>query len=224
MNRTALSFFLVAAVFLISSIYAGGRELSLLQFSHTSKAQQFETLATDGPELGFSSLSDRLVLDACRDALTAIFGRLQPSILRAKVAKNCYAISGGISRAQPSASYAYFISALAQFEMQNFPSFNENYILSQKTGANEMWLARSRFALGKRAVSHMSSTAQTSHDNGIFVLVQSQRGLHIIAKYYVQTPELRESIAAIVEELPEANQRRFLSAVDAELRVSKGKS
>ena len=224
MNRTALRFSVVAAFFLMSSLYVGSRELSLIQFSQASKAHQFEILANDGPDSGFSTLADRIVLDACRDALSAIFGRLQPSTLRSKVAKNCYEISDRISYAQPVASYAYFISALAQFEMKDFQSFNKNYISSQKTGANEMWLARFRFALSKRGVSHMSFATQSSYDADISVLIQSQSGLHLIAEYYVQTPDLREGIAILVEKLPEADQRRFLSAVDAELRALKGKS
>lgn len=212
--------FLAAAGLFALSVTVGGRELSAIRFSRLPLADRFDKISNSEIPEAYSLRSERIVLNACRRAITATFAKLQPTVLRNRVSRNCAELSGRIGRAEPSASYAHYVRSLALFEQRDIAGFNLAFSLSWKTGPNEGWIAKRRFTLGERGLDMLDTPASVMHARDVALLVSSQRGLPLVAKSYVGEPASRDRLTAIVETLPEQVQRRFLSAVRKELRRS----
>ena len=182
--------------------------------SGLTPAESFAALAADEQVPGLSVTSTRLVLDNCYDAITAIYGRVQPSTKRDAVASNCLRQADAVIQAMPSHSFAWFVGALAALQLDSRGGFTDRLRQSQLTGPNEQWIAELRVGLAEDNFGMLPSDVRELNDRDLGLLVVSDRGIASIAQRYISNPAFRERITVIVEQLPERDQQRFVSTIE----------
>ena len=171
-------------------------------------------------EPGLSLQSSRATLNSCLSAMTSVYGRLRPAKERLEVATNCGGFAEASAAIMPSNSYAWYIASLAAVQNANTPKFEENWLLSAKTGQNEQWIAGLRVALLEDHFDLASPVQLEAERHDLAVLVMSKVGIGSIARRYVSQPGFRERVVSVVETLPEADQARFVAAVTQEANSS----
>lgn len=177
--------------------------------------EKFQALATNTQMTSLSTASNHLVLDACYDAMTGVYGRLQPSSDRTAVASTCFAQADAMTASMPSYSYAWYIGAFSAAKLSDGVALADRLRQSQLTGPHEQWIAELRVALAEDNLTSLPPDVLLGNDRDLAMLVASSRGIASIAARYVGDPTFRSRITAIVEQLPPAAQRRFVSKVES---------
>ena len=90
---------------------------------------------------------------------------------------------------------------------------NARYVQSAKTGRTEQWVASLRVGLSEAHRQQLDAAALATSDRDLALLATSRSGVALIAYRYVNEPDFRERITAIVEALPGEDQENFLSRV-----------
>ncbi len=160
-----------------------------------------------------SILAKRLVLDACVEAINGIYGIMQAPEDRTGMLEHCRLEADHITAEAPTYAYAHYVGALAAAELGDTEGFNSRVLAAQITGPREQWIAEQRVALVEDEFPVAIPEVLTRHDADLRLLVTSNRGVDSISQRYVRQPDFRERITAIVETMPEADQRRFISRV-----------
>jgi hypothetical protein len=209
-----------AILFLSLALLGGGawvgyREASPYFRSGIEDSERFAALAQAPPTPGLSIASERLVLDGCVRAISSVYGRLQSAVRKAEVNRNCLRAADTAAQANRSSSYAWYVGALTSAQLGDITGMNERLLRSQQTGPAEQWIAELRVPLAEDHFNDLSPEARVNHDRDLRMLVASARGISSIAARYVNEAAFRERITAIVETMPEADQRRFVSRVDS---------
>ena len=210
-TRQAILFLSLALV--AAGAWAGVREASPYFSSGIEDAERFGALADKVPTPGLSIASERLVLDNCVRTISSLYARLQPGSRKAEVSSHCLAAADAIVRQNPSSSYAWYVGALASGLTGDPAGMNARLLKSQQTGPTEQWIAELRVPLAEDHLAELAPDVRAHHDRDLRMLVASSRGIASIAGRYVNQADFRERIAAIVEAMPEADQRRFVSRV-----------
>lgn len=200
----------------------GLREASPYFTGGIEDAERFASLAAKNPSPGPSIASERLVLDNCVRTISSLYGRLQPTDRKSQVSEHCLEAADAIVRQNPSSSYAWYVGALTSELTGDTAGMNERLLKSQQTGAAEQWIAELRVPLAEDHLAELAPEVRANHDRDLKMLVASIRGISSIAKRYVQQADFRERITAIVETMPEADQRRFVSHVGSAARQAVG--
>lgn len=177
-------------------------------------AEGFAALRGGQRSPGFSIASTRLVLDGCYDAMLGVYGRVQPTAARMTVADNCRTLVRAVTAAMPTYSFAWYVGALAALQRDQPEELVVSLRQSQLTGPTEQWLAELRVALAEEHRNLLPDDVLANNDGDLALLVVSNRGIASIAKRYVDDPSFRERITAIVEQLPEPDQQRFISTIE----------
>ena len=162
---------------------------------------------------GPSYRSKLLVLNDCNTALNSFEGNLLPSKERQSLLNNCKTVARLVLLEEPTYSLAWYIDALAAEGLGDTATINTSLVQSKRMNPRQEWLAESRAILADRHIATLDDLAMASYHEDLALLVQSQRGARWVGRRYVSDPEFREVITTIVEQLPVAEQRRFLSAV-----------
>ena len=160
-----------------------------------------------------SILAKRLVLDACVEATTGIYGIMQASEDRSRMLEHCRAEADRIAAEAPAYAYAHYVGALAAARLGDTDGFNSRILRAQVTGPNEQWVAEQRVALVEDQFAAATPEVLSRHDADLRLLVASNRGVVSISQRYIRQPDFRERITAIVETMPPADQSRFVSRV-----------
>jgi hypothetical protein len=129
---------------------------------------------------------------------------------RDRIAPICLRMAEEITASSPTFSLAWYVAAHAQAQMQNWDGFNRDLVKSQQTGAHEQWIGEFRVDLAEGNFQRLSAEALASHERDLRMLVVSHRGVRTMAARYANDPMFRERIAAILETVPEADQRQFI--------------
>lgn len=195
--------------------WVGVREASPYFNAGIEDAERFASLVEKIPSPGPSIASERLVLDNCVRTISSLYGRLQPSERRAAVSSNCLKAADTIVRQSPSSSYAWYVGALTSELTHDTLGMNERLLQSQETGPTEQWIAELRVPLAEDHLADLTPEVRANHDRDLRMLVATVRGIASIAERYVGQADFRERITAIVETMPEDDQRRFVSKVGA---------
>jgi len=160
-----------------------------------------------------SILAKRLVLDACVEATNGVYGIMQAAADRTEMLEHCRDEADRIAAEVPAYAYAHYVGALAAARLGDTEGFNSRILRSQVTGANEQWVAEQRVALVEGQFDIATLEVLARHDADLRLLVASNRGIDSISRRYVERPDFRERITAIVETMPPEDQSRFLSRV-----------
>lgn len=202
--------------------WVGYREALPYFSSGIEDAERFSALAEGPPTPGPSIASERLVLDVCVRTIASIYGRLQSATRKATVNDNCRKAADAAVRVNPSSSYAWYVGALASGLTGDIAGMNMRLLRSQQTGPSEQWIAELRVPLAEDHLGQLAPEVRANHDRDLRMLVASSRGISSIAGRYVDEAGFRERITAIVEAMPEEDQRRFVSRVGSAARSAVG--
>lgn len=196
-----------------SGAWVGWREATPYFSGGIEDAERFASLAEKVPAPGLSIASERLVLDNCVRTISSLYGRLLPAARKAAVSGNCLQAADAIVKQSPSSSYAWYVGALSSGRIGDIAGMNARLLQSQETGPTEQWIAELRVPLAEDHLADLTPEVRARHDRDLRMLVATSRGIDSIADRYVRQADFRERITAIVEAMPEVDQRRFVSQV-----------
>lgn len=202
--------------------WVGVREASPYFSSGIEDTERFSALAEAAPIPGPSIASERLILDNCVRTITSIYARLQPAARKAEVNGHCLEAADAAVQVNPSSSYAWYVGALTSALTGDIAGMNMRLLRSQQTGPSEQWIAELRVPLAEDHLGDLTPDVRANHDRDLGMLVASTRGISSIADRYVRQADFRERITAIVETMPEDDQRRFVSRVGSSARSAVG--
>ena len=205
--------FVLATALLSAGAWTAVREAAPYFKAGIDDAERFASLARAEPAPGPSIASERLVLDNCVRTLSSLYGRLQPSDAKNQVGNHCLAAADAAATRNPSSSYAWYVGAMAAARSGDVAGMNDRLAMSQETGPYEQWIAELRVPLAEDHFDELTPDVRAHHDRDLEMMVASRRGIATIAGRYVSQPTFRERITAIVETMPEADQRRFVGRV-----------
>lgn len=212
-SATKLTIVVLSLALVAGGGWVGMREAAPYLRGGIDDAERFAALAERLPVPGPSIASERLVLDNCVRIISSLYARLQPADRKGAVARNCLEAADAITRRNPSSSYAWYVGALAAERLGDLAGMNARLQQSQQTGASEQWIAELRVPLAETHADHLTPEVRAAIDQDIRMLVDSTRGIASIAARYVAEEGFRERVTAIVETMPESDQRRFVSRV-----------
>jgi len=170
---------------------------------------------------GLSIAVRKTVMLDCLDALLArnsLAARYLAEAERAAIAPTCLAIADDTVAAMPSFSYAWLVGARASADLGDLDGMNRRLLASRQTGPTEQWIAEARVALAEEHFEALEPSVLAGHEADLGLLAMSARGTATIALRYLSDPEFRERITAIVETVPDAQQRWFLANVRERIR------
>lgn len=219
---TRKAILLLSLVLLGAGAWVGFRE-ALPYFSRgIEDAERFTALAQAVPAPGPSIASERLILDNCVRTISSTYGRLQSAARKAEANGNCLKAADAAVRVNPSSSYAWYVGALSSALTGDIAGMNARLLRSQQTGPSEQWIAELRVPLAEDHLGDLTPDVRANHDSDLRMLVASTRGIASMADRYVRQADFRERITAIVETMPEEDQRRFVSRVGSSARSAAG--
>jgi len=192
------------------SALSGLAELRPFSSLAVSDREKFGALEAKLVHPGLSYYSESLVLDACLNAMTSIYGRLQSQERRVAVAGRCHDLAADITAKSPTLSYAWMIEARAAQELGDGAERERTLLRSQATAGSEIWLAELRFQLFEDGLEDMAPEVQANADRDLLLLLGTMRGRATVIRRFIQVPASRERITQIVERLPEDLKARFL--------------
>src|SRR5690606_7336704 len=91
--------------------------------------------------------------------------------------------------------------------------FNRAMSRSRVVAPNEGWLAEFRVAILEKHWSTAEAHVKMAEVDDLRVLVESQRGINVVAERYVKDENLRPRVAAALELVSDHDRRRFVDAV-----------
>ena len=154
------------------------------------------------------------ILDQCEKTLRSeksfelmVLSTIQFEDLRQK----CADISQGIAERSPSFSYAWAVAARAAAVAEDWPNMNRFLQASQQTAPNEQWIGRSRFEVADTYFDQLDETTRALYDQDLAMLIKSNTGIPYIARQYVLDVDFRTRITAVLEDMSETDQRRYVS-------------
>ena len=203
----------VAAALMVGSAITAYAEFMPLLKIGTVMDQKVASLAAELVVPGPSYRSKFRVLDDCNAALNSLEGNLLAPEPRQSLLNNCKSVARMVLAEEPTYSLAWYVDALAAEGLGDDATISTSLAQSQRMTPRQEWLARSRAILAERHMATLSAEAEEAYHQDLALLVQSRLGAAWVAQRYVTDPEFREMITAIVEQLPAAAQRQFLSAV-----------
>lgn len=214
-SATIRAILVVSLALLGAGAWVGWREAAPYFNGGIEDTERFASLATRAPSPGLSIASERLVLDNCVRTIFSVYARLQPSGRKAEVNDNCLTAADAIAKRSPSFSYAWYVGALTSALNRDIAGMNARLLQSQVTAPTEQWIAELRVNLAEDHLVELTSAVRANHDRDLRMLVATVRGITSIADRYVGQADFRDRITAIVDTMPEDDQRRFVSVVGA---------
>lgn len=214
-------FIIMSALFALAalaSIAVAKKEYVALQASENWGAQAFIQATAAGSHLALSTTSDQYVITGCLRVVSSANGRFLPADAREKLLAACSGLARAITASAPQNSYAWFARAYFAYQQNTLPDAGQALRASYQTGPNEQWLAELRVPLAEAMLDDLSPETYANHLADLALLVQSQRGVGVIARRYVSTPGFRVRVTSVVETLPQGAQTRFLRVLKAEVQ------
>lgn len=170
---------------------------------------------------GLSNLTTQATLLDCATALSQMRSlemRYHTDPEREAIPPRCLTIADDAVAAAPTNSYAWFVAAASAAAIGDWAAFNDRMAHSQVTGPTEQWIAQQRVEVVEDHYDKATPEVLAQHDADLHMLVASAAGIESIARRYVSVPGFRERITAIVETMPQSDQRRFISVVRREFQ------
>jgi hypothetical protein len=192
--------------------YAGYAEVAPYLDSVAGPAQRLADLAAGLP-LPVSEASRAALVRECYAIATSTLGRAQPTTRRVALLQSCRSMADEIWAAAPSVGLVPTLSAEFSADLHDKGRFNADLARSFLAAPNEQWLAEVRVQVVEANFDLASAATIDLERKDLSVLVRSRRGIASIARRYIEHPEFRERVTAVVENLSEADQARFVAEV-----------
>lgn len=213
-RRLALLLLAAAAALLAGAgTTTAWREFGAFANGGIAPQSRFAALAAGQWQPAVSPLSERLLLDACQEALQGLYGRLRPAAERAAVATHCRDAANAITAAAPGNAYAWYVGARAATALGDRAGAETRLLRSHAVGPMEQWVAELRVGLVEAEYAAAGPELRRRHAADLALLVRSRRGIAAVSHRYVADPSFRGRITDIVEALPEEDQARFVATV-----------
>jgi hypothetical protein len=191
------------------------REGAVVLASGDSPAESFEALVAGQLHPAYSEYSKSAVLDACYATMGSTYAQAQPTPRWTALNEACRDIARGIIREVPDHAYGWLVLAQAAAGLGDAEALNAALVASRKDAPNEVWLASRRATLAQAHAAELSASAAAAYDADLRLLVSSKTGLRAVAQRYVEQPDFRARITAIVEHMSAEDQRRFVAGIHA---------
>ena len=163
--------------------------------------------------------SQRFVLDDCYVAMDSLYARVAPTTERLRLLQQCASLAARITEAAPTSAYAHLVQAIAAAALGDAAGLNAGLAQSQRLAPREGWLAEARATFAETQLGRLDAAAGAGQAADLGTLAASTRYSGPIVARYIDDPQFRERLAAILAQLPEADQRRFLSLTSAALKA-----
>lgn len=163
--------------------------------------------------------SQKLVLDDCYVSMGSMLAKASPTSTRIRLFQQCGTLALRVTDASPTHAYAWLVGAMAAAGLGDAAGLSAGLARSQALAPHEAWLAVARVDLGETHLAQLDEPARRAHDSDIALLVSSSSHADGIVRRYLDDPEFRARLEAILSRLPAATQRRFVAAAQAALEL-----
>lgn len=136
---------------------------------------------------------------------------------RSQLADTCLALGNEAVQRFPTSSYFYLVRGLAHLARNDVDLFNQDFLLSYRTGATEQWMAELRIAIAEENFSRLSADSIAAEAEDIRLLMVSNKGLRSLSSRYINMPAFRARIAEIAATMPADVQSMFVRTLQRSL-------
>lgn len=159
---------------------------------------------------GLSTYSRHVVMRDCYQGLDRIgrTGAVTPE--KYAFMDRCRALARVAVADAPSFSLGWLTGAHAAIGRLDAPDFNALLARAFQTASHEQWLAEKRAELSENNYGWLDAGNRKRHEADLTLLARSPVGSVFLANRYRLDPGFRERVVALVERLPQADQKRFL--------------
>ncbi len=210
-----ISYFIIIACAVAGcfSIFVFLKELAIFGRPSAKDVAFYQSVIDGRSKPAFSFYSKRLLLDDCHAGMLSRASiTLDENTARA-VDGVCAKMSAGIASLVPASSYAWAINAVANARAGEQEKFLAAYKMSGRTGPNEQPIADIRVRIAERYYDRLDRQALDMHEKDLKMMAGSPAGIRSLARRYTLDQDFRKRITAIVEQMPEAEQWRFIVSV-----------
>lgn len=111
----------------------------------------------------------------------------------------------------PSNSFAWFINSLASILKGDINSAASSLNKSHLSAPNEGWLAHQRIVFFEKNEVFLAPQSSNIYLADLKLLAHGTEGLDYLVSRYLTEPVMQSRISDIIEDLPLARQKQFLS-------------
>jgi hypothetical protein len=195
------------------AVYGFVGESPVLTYGDQGSVAVASSIASGDIAPGFSHYGQKRLMAACMQGMTGMWALLATSEQRKSHAEHCLSYATTYTSHTSLEPLTWTVAARASFVLGDHQGLNTYLDYAWRAGRNEQWVAGLRVALAEEARPVLSESNQSNHRSDLALMVMSRSGIAAIADRYWSDIDFRERITAIVEQLPEAEQRRFVSSV-----------
>lgn len=195
------------------SVYAIAREMPVLQYGDQQSLATTVAIAAGELRPAFSFYGQKRLMAGCVQGMTGLWAALATPEQRKSHAEQCLGYAITYTSHTSLEPLTWTVAARASFILGDHEGLNTYLEHAWRSGRNEQWVAGLRVALAEEVRPVLSESNQSNHRSDLALMVMSRSGIAAIADRYWSDLSFRERITAIVEQLPEAEQRRFVSSV-----------
>ena len=202
----------LAAILAINTAVAGHfflREAGL-EFPDLGERAPVAIASTPGQGNVMSHIAHQRVLMQCDGVLSPQISRLSVAEQLRSNAVICRALAAQILNDIPTFSFAHFIYGISALHVGNKGEFIQHIALSQRFAPSEGWLAQKRF-VQLADLQDATLDQVLIHDAG--VLLTTQSGAELLARYFQRRAGLRGPIKASLLLASASDQRRLLNRI-----------
>lgn len=199
----------------IVAFFAARNESATFVYAPKWGAPQVESFA-NAPVAIESLQADYAVIDACLRLVLSVKARVLPPRERRARAFACQAAIGSIVKSAPTNAYGHYALAEMAHVLGQEEAMLAGLRASYASAPYEAWIAMQRVELAETVLARLPAALLAAHRHDLAVLLQSARGMGPVIERYKRDPAFRPRLTAILEQLPNETQRRFLQRLQAE--------
>ncbi|QRF54347.1 hypothetical protein D4A92_22785 (plasmid) [Rhizobium rosettiformans] len=195
------------------SMYAIAKEAPVLTYGDQESLTTTMAIVRGELGSGFSFYGQKRLMAACMQGMTGFWFSLAAPEQRKAHAENCLGHALSYAENTPLESLTWTVAARASFVLGDHDGLNRYLGYARRSAPNEQWVAGLRVNLAEDALAALSDINRLEHDQDLSLMVLSRKGISAIAGRYWANEGFRERITAVVEKMPNEDQRRFVSSV-----------
>jgi len=206
----ALAFSVAGAAF---GAYTVTREAVIFDRHPEYSIEEFDRIAMGQARIPLSAYAKRQVLSSCHYGLTSQLSLVRPTDEIKRFAMACRDYAHGVAATMHTNSFAWLVLATSSHAIGDETVMNQALQISQRTGANEQWIAERRVAFSESHFDLLSQESRASNEQDLALLANSYRGVKTIAGRYIADESFRNRVTEVVSRQPDEIQRRFIHFV-----------
>ena len=176
--------------------------------TETSARANWMSRFVSDPRLGTARLAP------CSDARAAA-GDAGDLVARQAATRSCLALVEAVLDTAPLSGELWLQKALLQFELGDFPGFEDSLRLSFHTAPREGWVAARRAPLGVATHAELPDDLKPLVMGDLALLLSHKSLADSFVARFVADAGFREQALPLIEALPEAEQETFVGFVSA---------